>query len=371
VAIYLLVTLPLSGQGVDPTDPMLAEYLRALADRIPSGVSPLEVIAGLNAYDLFVFAHGYKPGAPQLADLFSSMFLHGGLMHLIGNMLFLWIFGDNVEYRLGRLLYLVVYLGTGVAATVAFSLVAGGSLVPLVGASGAISGVLGLYFLMFPRNRVKTFVFFFPFIFNVFLIPVRWVLGFYVIIDNLLPFLVGADEGVAYGAHLGGFLAGLLVAWVGERQSWSMSSPVRRVGDASNGPPGREAEPAGGFSVIEALRGALGRSDRSAAIGWAARLPGTEFRLLQVEESLKLAQWLTEEGHHGTAATVLRRCLSANTGAGNLSRVYLELGLVRLNQGQPTAAYQHLLSVFDHNPSREVAERATQALEQVNIYRKQ
>ena len=370
VAVYLLMTLPLSDQGVDPADPMLLEYLKAIAQRLPAGVSGGEEGAGLNAYDLFVFAHGYKPGAPELTDLFSSLFLHGGAMHLIGNMLFLWIFGDNVEHRLGRLLYLIVYLATGAAATLAFSLFADGSMVPLVGASGAISGVLGLYFLMFPRNKVKTFVFFFPFIFNVFLIPVRWVLGFYVIVDNLLPFVVGAESGVAYGAHLGGFIAGAGLAWLGERRSWRLSLPERPFAVARSGPEKETAQSGPGFSVLDALRGAIARSDPAAALGWAVRLPGAEFRHLKPDESVTLANWMSEEGHHGAAALVLRRCLAANSGAGNLARVFLELGLIRLGQGQPTAAYQHLLSVFDHNPSRQVAERAHNALEKVNVYRR-
>jgi membrane associated rhomboid family serine protease len=370
VAVYLLVTLPLSDQGVDASDPFLLEYLKAVADRLPEGVSAAEIVARLSAYDLFVFAHGYKPGAPELRDLFGSMFLHGGAMHLAGNMLFLWIFGDNVEHRLGRVLYLIVYLTTGAAATLAFSLFAAGSMVPLVGASGAISGVLGLYFLMFPRNKVKTFVFFFPFIFNVFLVPVRWVLGFYVIVDNLLPFIVGADSGVAYGAHLGGFVAGAGIAWVGERRWWGATSTARPAAVNTGAHDRRNASSAAGFSVLDALRGAIARSDAAAAQGWAARMPGAEFRHLNPREFLTLAKWMRTDGHHGAAALVLRRCLAANPGAGDLSRVYLELGLIRLSQSQPTAAYQHLLSVFDHNPSREVADRAREALDRINIYRK-
>ena len=176
-------------------------------------------------YSSYVVAHGFKPGAPEFSDLVYSMFLHGGIGHLAGNMLFLWIYGDNVEHRLGRVTYLLVYLGCGIAATSAFGVFAAGSTVPLVGASGAISGVLGLYFLMFPRNKVKVFVFFFPIVMNVFLIPARIVLGLYVVIDNFFPFLLGASTNVAYGAHLGGFFAGVLVAFVGERRGWRWSRP--------------------------------------------------------------------------------------------------------------------------------------------------
>jgi hypothetical protein len=148
-----------------------------------------------------------------VADLLGSMFLHAGFAHLAGNMLFLWIYGDNVEHRLGRLPFLLAYLGTGVLATLAFSLVAGASLTPLVGASGAISGVLGLYFVLFPHNRVKVLVALFPFVIDVFLVPAPLVLGLFVLVDNLLPLVVGAGGGVAYGAHLGGFVGGLALAW--------------------------------------------------------------------------------------------------------------------------------------------------------------
>ena len=174
-------------------------------------------------YGAYVLEHGFKPGAAEGADLAYSMFLHGGPGHLAGNMLFLWIYGDNVEHRLGRGTYLAVYLGCGVAATLTFAFFAGGSTVPMVGASGAIAGVLGLYFLLFPRNKVKVFVFFFPFIMDVFLVPARLVLGAFVLLDNFLPVLLGANSNVAYGAHLGGFFAGLLVAWIGERRGWKLA----------------------------------------------------------------------------------------------------------------------------------------------------
>ena len=152
VAVYFFVTLPLSSQGVDLNDPMLREFLRHIAQSLPSGVSIKQVLAQISAYDLFTYVHGYKPGAPQTGYLFFSMFLHGNLLHLVGNMLFLWIYGDNVEHRLGRLGYLITYLVSGVAATLFFSVFAGSSMTPLVGASGAISGVLGLYFLLFPHQ---------------------------------------------------------------------------------------------------------------------------------------------------------------------------------------------------------------------------
>ena len=160
-----------------------------------------------------VTRYGFVPGDPEPFDLFASLFLHANLAHLLGNMLFLWIYGDNVEYWLGRLWYGLMYVGSGIAATLSFAAFAGDPSVPLIGASGAISGVLGAYFVAFPRNRIKVLVGFPPLI-DVWYVPAPLVLGLYVIVDNLLPFLLTTGSSVAYGAHLGGFVSGLLFALV-------------------------------------------------------------------------------------------------------------------------------------------------------------
>jgi len=221
ILVYLLVSLPLGARPPDTRSPVFQAYVELVRDRLPAGVPLRAALATTSAYDLYVFEHGYKPAAPQVADLFYAQFLHGGFLHLFGNMLFLWIFGDNVEYRLGRVAYLLAYLATGVAATLFFALFAFGSAVPLVGASGAISGVLGFYFLWFPRNTVRLFVFLFPFFMNVVAVRARLVLGAYLLVDNLLPFLIstGGGGGVAHGAHIGGFVAGLAGAWMIERRA--------------------------------------------------------------------------------------------------------------------------------------------------------
>ncbi|HEY0173508.1 MAG TPA: rhomboid family intramembrane serine protease [Pyrinomonadaceae bacterium] len=154
------------------------------------------------------------PGSVYLT-LLVSMFMHGGLMHLFGNMLFLWVFGDNLEDRLGHVRYLVFYLLTGVLASLAhvFSTAAlseGGSslLVPSLGASGAISGVLGGYILLFPRNRVRVILFNFLTAVPAYVALGLWFLFQFVSGLGLLG--GGAQEGgVAYAAHIGGFIAGL------------------------------------------------------------------------------------------------------------------------------------------------------------------
>jgi membrane associated rhomboid family serine protease len=219
VAVYLLVSLPLSMRPPNPADPALAEYLRALLPHLPPGTSPQEVLQQMSAYDLVVYRWGFRPAAPSPVTLVTAMFLHGGLMHLFGNMLYLWIYGNNVEHRLGIPAYLFWYLATGIAATLFHTLFNAGSPMPLVGASGAISGVLGFYLVWFPHNTVKVWVFLFPIYMGMVHISATIVLVGYLLLDNLLPFLVApGGGGVAHGAHIGGFIAGAIVALILRRK---------------------------------------------------------------------------------------------------------------------------------------------------------
>ena len=143
---------------------------------------------------------------PIYLTLLSSMFMHGSWLHLGGNMLFLWIFGDNVEHRAGRLLYLVAYLAAGLVGSLAQILSDPTSQIPSLGASGAISGVLGAYLVLFPRNRVTAFVFRF-----LVQIPALAAIGMWIALQVIssLADPTGAG-GVAYMAHIGGFAAGVL-----------------------------------------------------------------------------------------------------------------------------------------------------------------
>lgn len=211
VAVYLLWTLPLSSSAPDPSDP----FLRVFVDRVAPEIG--RAALSVDAWSVFIERWGYVPDRGSVVTLFTAMFMHANFAHIAGNMFFLWIYGDNVEHRIGRLPYLALYLASGAVATLAFAAFAADGQTPLVGASGAISGSLGAYFVMFPQNKVKLLVGLFPFLLNVWLVPARLVLGFYVLVDNLLPFLIGAGGGVAYGAHLGGFVAGLAAAFVAER----------------------------------------------------------------------------------------------------------------------------------------------------------
>jgi len=384
VVVFLLVTLPLSGLQPDPDDPALSLYLEMLAQIVPPGTSLRELLGSLSAYDLFVFEHGYKPGLPAVTDLFSSMFMHAGFMHLAGNMLFLWIYGDNVEHRLGRMGYLFAYLASGIAATLGFALVAGGSTTPLVGASGAISGVLGLYFLLFPRNRVKVMVVFFPFFMNIILVRARWVLGFYVLIDNLLPFLSGVQSGVAYGAHLGGFFAGLGMAVAGERLGWRMPGAEGRPVPSTAAPQPNEplkadlspSRPAGpgpaslGGGALGVLRTSVASGQMEPALVALSRLEQRELAALTTSEHAVLARWLQQAGFPTAALRMLRRGLLRTTVPRERAQLHLALGHLRLTQGQSTAAYQHLLDALDQDPSEETRKAARAALDGINVYKK-
>ena len=145
---------------------------------------------------------------PYWSTLITSMFLHGGWMHLGGNMLYLWIFGDNLERVMGAAKYVVFYIVCGLAAGLAHILFAGGSSVPSVGASGAISGVLGGYLLMFPNNRVKVLT-----RGGVASVPALVVLGMWIVIQlvSQLGSIAETSQGggIAYMAHIGGFVAGM------------------------------------------------------------------------------------------------------------------------------------------------------------------
>jgi membrane associated rhomboid family serine protease len=162
---------------------------------------------------------------PAVLTIFTAMFMHGGFLHLAGNMLYLWIFANNIEDQLGHVRFIFFYLFCGVVSAYSYALTAPGSNVPMIGASGAISGVLGAYLLLFPRARVHTIVFF-GFFIQIVRIPALIVIGFWAIIQvvsGLLSHGMVGQGGVAWFAHVGGFLAGLITIklWLPRRtRSW-------------------------------------------------------------------------------------------------------------------------------------------------------
>jgi len=156
---------------------------------------------------------GPGPAPAIYLTILSAMFMHGGFGHILGNLLYLWIFGDNVEHRFGGGRFLLFYLVSGVAATATQWALDPTSVIPNLGASGAISGVLGAYLVLFPRNRVHAI-----FLYQVVAVPAFVALGLWIALQFFNGFgAIAASEqtgGVAYGAHIGGFLAGVILAFI-------------------------------------------------------------------------------------------------------------------------------------------------------------
>ena len=146
------------------------------------------------------------PGKQVYLAVIYSMFLHGSWLHIGGNMLFLWVFGNNIEDRMGWLPYLLFYLVAGVVATLAHVAVQPSSTVPLIGASGAVAGVMGAYLVLFPNVRIRSLLIFILVLIRD--IPAKWLLGFWFV----LQFFTNPAEGVAWVAHVGGFVFGAAVA---------------------------------------------------------------------------------------------------------------------------------------------------------------
>lgn len=352
VGIYLLLTLPAAAGKVSLQDPVLHEYLRVFG--LLGKVSGREVYQSLSSYDLLVFRYGFRPAEFSLLSLLTSLFLHGGLMHLAGNMLFLFIFGDNVEFRLGRVRYLLTYLGCGFAATLFFAFFATDSQVPLIGASGAISGVLGCYFLWFPRNRVRCFLFFFPFLMTSIYLSARLVLGFYLLIDNLLPFLFtsSGSGGVAYGAHLGGFLGGLGVAWSAD-QYYRLRASWQRP--AIQTPP---------LSSVQQICPAVLSGDMAGASDCYLGIESREQRL-QVESAdvLAVGNYLLEQGRFREALHIFRRFVAERQNDQRIDQAYLGAGKAMLQQPRyQTSAYHYFLSALDLARSEQLAAEARMLL---------
>ena len=165
---------------------------------------------------------------PAWLTIFSSMFLHGGWMHLIGNMLYLWVFGNNVEDAMGHRRFIVFYLACGLLAALTQAVLNPDSEIPMIGASGAISGVLGAYLLLHPYARILVVI---PIIIVIYTpwIAAYWVLGFWFVLQ-LINSLTSASDvgGVAYGAHIGGFLAGMLLIPLFKYRHVPLFSPATR-----------------------------------------------------------------------------------------------------------------------------------------------
>ncbi|MCH8267364.1 MAG: rhomboid family intramembrane serine protease [Acidobacteria bacterium] len=193
-------------------------FFRRLTFGVDDSSLMIETFALIPARTVAFFAGEQVTVSQALLPFITSMFLHGGWMHLIGNMWFLWIFGDNIEDRVGHIRYVLLYLGCGLAGSLAHLVSDSASTVPTVGASGAIAGVLGAYLITYPRAKVLTLLFLFFFITTVEIPAFLFLIGWFALqIFNGMISLGPEGQlggGVAWFAHLGGFLAGVpLMLW--------------------------------------------------------------------------------------------------------------------------------------------------------------
>jgi len=178
---------------------------------VPREITHLKNITFDLRKDLFERHLYIKREIPPFLTLFTSMFMHGSILHLLGNMLFLWIFGNNIEDYLGKLKFIIFYLIAGIGASLAHVLFNWNSITPVIGASGAISGIMGAYLILYPRAKVRTLVFLFIFVTFIDL-PAYLFLIVWFIFQFISP------EGVAWLAHVGGFVIGiLLITWFKSR----------------------------------------------------------------------------------------------------------------------------------------------------------
>jgi membrane associated rhomboid family serine protease len=196
--------MPLGDQNPTKTTPFINWML--------IGANVIAFIISLGSLEYFVNTWGFVPASLSIFNMFTSMFLHGGFEHILGNMWFLFIFGDNIEDTFGHIPYLLFYLAAGIAATVAHLLLNLGSTIPAVGASGAISGVLGAYLVLFPSAGVYVS----GQLGHRGLISAKLMLGAWFVfqfISGVLG-LFGEQSGIAFWAHIGGFVFGVIVALI-------------------------------------------------------------------------------------------------------------------------------------------------------------
>ena len=201
-----------------------------------------QVSLGPRGSEVFVYQYGAIPAVvtgernlpgglaaiPPFLSVFTSMFLHGGWLHLIGNMWYLWIFGNNIEEAMGHLRYFVFYIVCGFLASISHIMSNVGSTLPSIGASGAIAGVLGAYILLYPRARVLTLIFL-GFFIRLLYIPAGFVLGFWFILQLLNGSMAGGQDvgGIAFWAHIGGFVAGAALVGFFKKRNVRFFNPPR------------------------------------------------------------------------------------------------------------------------------------------------
>lgn len=181
--------------------------------QIISPADPRQTVLAYGAIPNYLLTFKDVQPIHPVLTVFTSMFMHGGLLHLGGNMLYLWIFGNNIEDRLGHMRFIIFYILCGVAAAYSHAITEPSVMIPMVGASGAVSGILGAYLLLFPHARVHTLIFIFFYV-HVIRLPALFVIGFWIVIqfiNGILSKGVATKGGVAWFAHIGGFIFGILM----------------------------------------------------------------------------------------------------------------------------------------------------------------
>jgi membrane associated rhomboid family serine protease len=379
IAVWVFVCAPLAHRPASPSDPQLAAYLHSIGLDLWQG----RMVQGISAYDLWLYTHAFAPARFSFVALFTSLFLHAGWLHLLGNMLFLYIFGDNVEAHVGRARYLAIYLVTGALGTLCYTLFRMQSQVPIIGASGAISGILGCYFVWFPLNRVRVFMFFFVFI-DVIMVPARIVLGLYLVLENIVPLLTEAttNGGTAYGAHLGGFVAGAAFADVWRRKQgssgqgfvhpkhmWAQARPRKTASRYAQDPTQPPKLPdAAEQSPLAAL---VQQSRWQQAAALEASMLRVERARQAPETLLMLADGLTQNQQYQAALAVLQRVIVLYVDADKtefLARAHLRAGLIQWRGLKSAAAARaHLLAVLDLAADARVHTAATLALQEISV----
>jgi membrane associated rhomboid family serine protease len=380
------VFLPIGDEPNVRHRPPWANYALILANVVVF-VGAQAAARGGAGYDAMVERYAYVPAAPNVLTLFTSMFMHGGLMHLVGNMLYLWIFGDNVETKLGSVGYLAAYLASGVVATAAFGVFNANSAVPLLGASGAISGVQGIYFLLFPRNRVRLLVWFYYV--TVVHVKARWIIAFWFVLNDIVvPYVIrgGAlGDNVAHAAHLGGFAAGLVVAFAvlpavrnwfpeepegpyGRREPSTLrSSPAWGRGVVGRSGTGTVAGDGPGAAIVSAWR--TGRRG-DAADAYAERLRRDEPVDLPEPEQIRIAVHLYDGARFDDARRAFSDFLERHPKSANAPAAAFGLGMILSRRdGDFDAALPLLEDAARRHPDPHVREVAGREVARIELLR--
>ena len=232
IALNVLAWLFLQGMGSEEALRTSVCQLGLIPGELLRGVPPgTPIPIGQDQLGHMLYCDRVVSAAPHWGAVLTSMFMHGGWFHLLGNMWFLWVFGNNIEDSMGHGRFVVFYLLCGICAAGLQMLVQPSSTVPMVGASGAISGVMGAYILLYPRVRVHTLVFLGLFATTV-TVPAYLMLGYWILLQVLggLPQIAGLQSGgVAFFAHIGGFAAGLLLIRAFAREEYLLRRPTLPV----------------------------------------------------------------------------------------------------------------------------------------------